>query len=482
MSPDSPPAIDLFDLKLLPAWVKEPAETKSYAHYTGEEDQPGRKSKRSGSKPFRARPSISKGKPGDARPDRLTRQRKDFRQPRENRDRQNRPPVRPHRPLKVAVRFLPRSAVFENVIEQIKSGAVAYSLFHLARLFLEKPERYDVRLTAKPESPVYQLGEGGAVSVDREFLDENAFRLAWESFYKIDITQGEPIKGNFASVARDRLSGVLLGPTNHHTYQPRLRTLYEQRFSRRMSFADYQRQIEIVTEPTLVERWKEEAQKVTTYSTAREQTPATFSSSAVAERHFRSTYLPGLVRSVEETTIDGVSSRHLPDRPLHRAIEDAWAHENRSPSNLMQELAGRFRQAGLHIFRHHRGMLFVSPVRVRAFVHEQAGVSPSINSILETLAAMPGINRKQLAEKLIVDLPPKELESRKLALASDLHWLISEGHVIEFSDNSLDLPRTKTKSVEPTVKAADENIAAAGPVDPAEGTALDTDGVTMPAG
>jgi len=46
-------------------------------------------------------------------------------------------------------------------------------------------------------------------------------------------------------------------------------------------------------------------------------------------------------------------------------------------------------------------------------------------------------------------LPPNEVgepdvaEKRKLAIASDLHWLISEGHVIEFNDGALDLARTK---------------------------------------
>ena len=82
--------------------------------------------------------------------------------------------------------------------------------------------------------PLYQLGENGAISVNRHFLEENAFRLAQQDFYKFDITEGEPIKGNFSSIARDRLSGTLLGPTNYHTHHPRLRTLYEQRFSRRM--------------------------------------------------------------------------------------------------------------------------------------------------------------------------------------------------------------------------------------------------------
>ncbi len=122
--------------------------------------------------------------------------------------------------------------------------------------------------------------------------------------------------------------------------------------------------------------------------------------------------------------------------------------ETRSPSNMMQELAGRFRQAGLNVFRHRRGMLFVSPIRVRPFVHAQAEVSPSVNAILEILAAAPRTNRKELFEKLIADVASEEVESRKLAFASDLRWLINEGYVIEFNDGSLDLPRGKAKPQE----------------------------------
>ena len=113
-----------------------------------------------------------------------------------------------------------------------------------------------------------------------------------------------------------------------------------------------------------------------------------------------------------------------------------------------QELAARFREAGLYIFRHRKGMLFVSPIRVRPFGHDGAAVSPMISAIFEAVTATPRINRKQLAEKLIVDLASEEAESKKLALTSDLHWLISEGYVIEFNDGSLDLPRAKAKPAE----------------------------------
>jgi hypothetical protein len=326
---------------------------------------------------------------------------------------------------------------------QIKSGSVAYSLFALARLFLGKPVGYEVCLTARQESPLYQLGDSGTVSADQEFLERNAFRFAHRDFYKIDVSETDPIKGNFSNVARCRLSGTLLGPTNHHSYQPQLRSLYEQRFSRRMSFADYQRQIEIVSDAALVERWKEEARKVTTYTTLREENPLTFSSAAEAERHFRSHYLPGLIRSVEEVTIGGAFSRRLSDRTLNRLIEEAWARETRSPSNMMQELAGKFRQNGLHVFRHRRGMLFVSPTRPRAFAHEQAGVSSSVNAILKAVSETPGINRKQLFGNLTGESASEDAEPRTLALASDVRWLINEGYVIEFNDASLDLPRPK---------------------------------------
>ena len=334
---------DLLDLKLLPAWVKEPVEAKRYADVEGEPDYERPARHRGGMPPRRGRRSplssdksrasvqrpISKASRHEVGRDRRSHRPQDRREsPRREARSEGSQPVLPE----VTIRFLPYSAPFENVVAQIKSGSVAYSLYALARLFLEKPERYEVRCTGKTKSPLYRLGDNGALSVSREFLERNAFRLAQSEFYKIDITESEPIKGSFSNVARCRLSGTFLGPTNHHNYQLQLRSLYEQRFSRRLSFADYQRQIEIVNDAELIERWKEEARKVTTYTTSREQVPSTFSSATDAERHFRSHYLESLIENPADAIIGGVASRHLPDRILNRAIEDAWVRETRSPS------------------------------------------------------------------------------------------------------------------------------------------------------
>jgi hypothetical protein len=476
-SPSTPE--DLLDLRLLPAWVNEPARANEYSHFEGEDEgsseRGGQRSHRGGDRDRERRaprsrdpraPQSREQRPRRPRPDRPSgpRPAAENRVQDERREREMAPP------LAVTVRFLPHAPAFNSVIAQIKSGSVAYSVFALARLFLEKPERYDVKLTTAEDRPLFQLGENGAVASERGILENGAFANARDDFYTTEVSQSEPLKGNFTNVARCRLSGTLLGPTNHHNYQPQLRSLYEARFSRRMSFADYQKQIDIVSDAAVVEQWKEQARSITTYTAKTGEPPLTFTNAAEVERHFRQHHLPGLLRSVHELTIDGVLSRQLPDRALGRAIEEGWVAETRSPSKMMQELSAGLRQAGLNIFRHRRGMLFVSPIRGRVFSHESAGVSASINAILEKLAAAPGLNRKLLAEQLApAGAEAAELERAKLTLASDLRWLVSEGYVIEFNDGTLDLPRTKPPA--PAVAEAAETPAdalEARPTSPAE--------------
>src|SRR5947209_16204359 len=475
---------------MLPAWVSEPPAAERFGDHQGEDQRAARshdRRARDHGRPGGRGPRREfdrgggKGKPGDrpqrpeGRPNR-GQNRTRFGRPGEQRAAKHRQHERPRpveKPLPaIAVRFLPRATAFDSVVEQIKSGAVAYSLFALARLFLEKATRHDVKLTPPEGTPLFQVGEHGPISLDRQFLERNAFRFALNDFFRVEVTETEPLKGNFTNVARERFSGTLLGPTNHHDYQRRLRHLYEQRFSRRMSFPDFQRQIQIVTDPAEIEKWKEDARKVTTYSTLHGEPVQTFGSVTEAERYFEKHHLPGLVRAVAEVTLDGPASRQLSDRILARVIENAWNHEIRSPSPIMQELGARFREVGLHIFRHRRGMLFVSPIYPRAFTSEQTAVSSQVRTIVEAIAAQPRIGRKELADKLIggqksAEPAPaaEEIERARLALASDLLWLISSGHVIEFNDGSLDLPRAKTKpkeNVEPGPTEAESKPESAG--------------------
>jgi hypothetical protein len=457
-SPGEP--LDLIDLKFLPAWVKEDGSSSRHAAFEEEEQAPWpRRDKDRSARPSRQRRDQNKNRRRHDRRERDDRGSRNHKEQKSSRDfAPRRDTAAPAILPQLDVHFLPQAAALENVAAQIKTGIAAYSVYALARLFLQKAERYHVKVKAKNAIPFFRLGESGAIATNRLFLENSAFRLLRERFYNINVTLSDPVKGDFSSVARERTTGILLGPTNYHGYQPQLRRLYEQRFSRRMSFTDFQRQIEIVSDPALVEQWKEDVRKVTTFRTQQEDPPQTFKSEAEAERHFREKYLPALVSETMEAEIDGVTSRKLADRGIARLIENAWSAEVRSPSNMMQELAGRFRGAGLQIFRHRKGMLFVSPIRLKPI--DENAVSHSVAQILQTLKASPRINRKELAEKLIgPEVELSEAEKTKLALASELHWLIREGHIIEFNDGSLDLPRAKSPKQEPAPSAAPSAVA-----------------------
>jgi hypothetical protein len=337
--------------------------------------------------------------------------------------------------------FLPEPNAGAGIARQIKASGRAYPVFGTSKLFLERPERHRVRVTSgDPAVPLFQVGDG-PISFDRAVVERNAFFGAKAEFYNEETVQGEPIKGNFSNVARVRATGALLGPTNYHGYQPALRKLYEERYSRRMPFPEFQqREIEIVSDEQAVADWKEQARTSTTYTTTKEAEPITFKTAFDAEQHFRKQYLPQIVKSGQALECHGQASRSGVDRFVASAVRGEWEKESHFPQQIVNGLRPYFMEAGLHFFKHRKRVLYVSSTKP---VRHPAGqvFSDGITAILKTLETTPRLKRPDLATKILGDQhDAPEAAARKEQLASDLHYLIHAGHVIEFSNGMLELP------------------------------------------
>jgi hypothetical protein len=474
-----------FDLRLTPDWLKEPETGNRYADYEGDdhldshsrgrrdrrEDRPrrsghpndrlrqdrrisanakpaegaARASGASGNPPAAGRNPASNRSPGSAPGGRRS-----FRGDRPRYERQE--PEASHaevEPAPVQIDFLPEERAFSKIIQQIKQGHIAYPLFGLARMFLERPERHRIRIRSLDNHTlIYQFSDDGPVAMEANALERIAFNAKKDEFYETRIVEKEPIKGNFTSVARCTLSGKLLGPTNYHAFQPALRGLYEQRFSRRMSFEDYRRSIEISSDLKLVEQWKEEARTSVAFQTKDPENPTSFENLAAVEQHFRAHFLPSLIRGCLATEISGEMARHLPDRGIVAAIRKARDRENRFPAQIAGALRHGLNQAGLHVFKHKKRILYISTVRPQLFDSNQGSVSAGLSAILSTVKSYPKISRKQLAEKVLskvigtksADESNEVYQQARTALATNLIWLAKAGHVIEFADGTLDLP------------------------------------------
>src|SRR5208282_3339851 len=470
------------DLRLTPDWLKESETGNRYADYEGD-DQPDRhhrgrrdrkddRFRRPGSPNDRSRqdrsdrrpaantnpsepssgrgPSPSAPRTGPSNRPAAAAGQRPFRSDRQRFERQDAETAHPEvEPAPVQIDFLPEERAFSKIIQQIKQGHIAYPLFGLARMFLERPERHRIRVrTLDNHTLIHQFGDDGPVAMEASALERIAFNAKKDDFYETRIVEKEPVKGNFTSVARCTISGKLLGPTNYHAFQPLLRGLYEQRFSRRMSFEDYRRSIEISSDQQLVEQWKEEARTTVTFQTKDQENPVVFETPAAVEQHFRANYLASLIRGCLATEISGEVSRHLPDRGIMAAIRKARDRENRFPAQIAGALRHGLNQAGLHVFKHKKRILYISTVRPQLFDSNQGTVSTGLSAILSTIRSYPKISRKQLAEKVLTKVVGEKAsdesnaayQQAKTTLATELIWLAKAGHVIEFADGTLDLP------------------------------------------
>ena len=455
-----------FDLKFLPDWLKEAPGANRYANYEGDtgnrdrggdrrggdsrgprSDRPPGQGDRRGPRPPQGdrrgpRPGGPQGgRPGG--PDGPRREgggppRRDDRRF-DDRPREPRPAPTPRAQLRVD--FLPEPLAATGIAKQIKSSGRAFGVFQTAKLFLERPERHTVRITSADQNvPLFQIGDG-PISFDRAAVERGAFQEVRAEYYSEETVQGEPIKGNYTNVARCRSTGVFLGPTNYHAYQPALRRMFEERFSRRMSYQEFlSQEVEVLNNEQAVADWKEQARSKTTYSTVKEAEPVTFTSLADVEQHFRKTYLPTLVKSGTSLVCSGPASRAGLDRYVSGAVRDAWEAERPFPQQLVNNLRPYFVEAGLHFFKHRKRLLFVCAHKPQRHTAGET-FSDGIASILIAIEENGRLKRPALAAKILgAQHDSPDFEPRKAALASDLHYLILAGHVIEFSEGALELP------------------------------------------
>jgi len=496
MSSISDVEIDLEKL-FLPAWAQESPSANRYAKFAGE--PAAREGRRGGPRrePFGERrgprPPRSGPKPGGRKrefPRREDRRERELREP---------PPPLPE----ITVTFLPDERGVESLARQIKVTGRAFPLFQIAQIVLAKPERYSVQLgvtknadgTAKQPLFICALDDTPWLSEDDAVA--HVLRNHFATFYQAERTAIEPPKGKYTFVAQCGMSGVILGPPNHHDYQNQLRKLHTERFSR-MPFEVFKARIKIVRDEAVVKKWVEEQSFRTEYICLNVPEPLKLPSREEVEKHFRAVHKDAIIKPVESHTIGGQMSRNLRCRELQRLVRNDWERQKYFPLQLATGLSRRFTTHGLHFFKVNRTYTHVSVARPQFLDLEITPVSENIRRIVGHINAHPKCTRRQLIEALaptpqpaVIEIKPEtppeggtpnapaapvkpaepsapEPTPEQTAVIADLHWLVHQGHVIEFADGRMDTakkpvprpPKPEKKSTEE--KAAGEKPAGEG--------------------
>ncbi len=491
-----------FDLEklFLPAWAQESPATNKYAGYAGEDRRDSRFDDRAGQRPsrgpsrpgeqrFRGNRPPSQGRDGGGRGG-----------PREGRhDQGQRPEHReaaPPPPLpQLSVTILPDEKGLDSMARQIRMTGRAYPLFDIAQLILDKPERQQVRwdvvkdAAGKAAQPLFLCALDDSLWLSEDEAVTHLLGKNFDMFYKAEKTPTDPPRGTYTFVAQCGMSGIILGPPNYHDYQSKLRKLHGERFAR-MPFEAFKARVKIVKDEAVVKKWIEDQSTKTEYTCLNVPEALKLSSREAVEKHFRETHLPNLIKPVETHSMSGPAGRLLRSPGLGRLLRNAWEEQRRFPLKLATTLSQQFASRGLQFFKVNRTVTHVSVARPRYLDMEATPVSQGVRQIVEFINARPKSTRRKLIEALAPSAPPPapptapappaptapapgvapapapvpEASPEQTALISDLHWLIHEGHVIEFANGMLE---TAKKPVIKPPKPQAKPAAPAAPVAPA---------------
>ena len=446
-TPDNQDLLPLDELNIVPDWLK--AAPKSYDQHAGESaDRPRRDRGDRDRRPPRPRPEgggAPSSRPPRPQGDRPPRRESDGPRrdggprreggfPRRD-DRRPSAPVehRPPQPAPLDIAFFPEEKGLAAMIETMKHSPRAYALFDVAKLILNKPERHVLKISRKPAAT-----DGTRAPLFLALADDNVFQTQDEALRHVFRRHGDkvcrqekkpcdPPKGNYTSVNRCGMTGEIFGPSNHHDYQSII-VRFHQRRLRHVHFEEFKSRIQTVKDEAAVKQWIESRSFVTEYQCALCAEPKPLASREELEKHVAAEHLAALVTSAPEVQISGVASRAQSWGALAEAVRLAWVNEWRFPLRTAQTLSDRLRPEGFHFFKHRKGATYVSHIRPKR-IESLDGLSDQIQKIITFLRSHPDSVRKQLADNLQITDPDR--------LLADLHWLIQEGSVVEFSDGRL---------------------------------------------
>ncbi len=410
------------------------------------------------------------------------------------------------------VNFYPEDEPFSTLSDLLRRLKRTYQLFEIAKIILEKPERYVVVAKNLPDAdgnvaPVYCAQPFNIPFDDEQSAKAYAVKeKVAELFDKVQVEVEAP-KGNFLVVHKCGYSGELLGAPNWHKYADYVKEFHRERFPN-IPYEKYLARITSSNDPEEIQKWVDNMKTATVYKL--KETGETFDTFEKAAAYVSQKYTDTLVFAYDHVRISGVNVSKIPAGRIRDNIVNQREMQLKFSLNTANNLRGRLRRSNFAIYkRGNKGFAFVSAVR-RKFLFEGDKLSDLPQSVFEFILANPGIKAEEMPYKFLgiefkaaetkeqslqAQVESKEAENAQCAacnsaekaepqqapeqpaeavladsdkadntengvscenaaklaqIASELHWLVSEGYVVEYSDSSLQanpyLPKPKNKA------------------------------------
>lgn len=345
----------------------------------------------------------------------------------------------------VRVTLSPDAQAVHLIGKEIHQVARVYPLFDVAKILLAERARCRAVFEApQPHGPLFRGKLDDSVFLTRE----EAVRHLWQSELKEQLIEEEtidvdPPTGNFQLVAKCGLSGEWLGPPNFHAYQVNLRRLHRERFSN-MPFASYSAKVRTERGEEAVNAWMETMKRKTRWRIKGDGDEAWIDDRGDAERALATRcFDKAFAETRHAEVLASVPPKNL-SPSLMVSLKMAGNHARNHPAILIPAVCKAVEAEHLPVFKR-QGKLFTGPARphplpLNAVLAERPGIM--VNWIRENKPAkLEGLWKAVLPEGSTA--PPAEF-------AADLFWLLHQGHILLFTDDTLVVQEVRDQSAPET--------------------------------
>ena len=219
----------------------------------------------------------------------------------------------------------------------------SFPVSDLAKMVLEARERYRIRFTATEPVRLNQCLADGSLWLSREEAISHLLSgPALEHYYTAEDIQVDPPAGNFAVIAVCGMSGVILGPPNHHEYQRNIARLHRERFSD-MPLERFKSRVRMESGEEILEKWREQVSRVRQYRIKPDDQPSPVEETPVAEAPVEEAPVEEVLTdeaTTEEVTSEEVSTEEaVADEIAEEAPEAEAAPEETEPEETEEAQA-----------------------------------------------------------------------------------------------------------------------------------------------
>lgn len=347
----------------------------------------------------------------------------------------------------VKVLIEPNADALHLIAKEVTHVARVYSLFDIAKTLLSQRERYHGVFTVdESKAPLYYGHRDHSLWLTKEEAVQHFWKAEWRGdLYEEEEVEIDGPAGNFQVIAKCGLSGKVLGPPNYHAYQSTIRQVHRDLYPN-MPFDRYAAKIVTERSEEAVQAWLHGMKTKLRWKPVGQEESVWLEDRAAVEQHFLNHRFPEMYVATHRVEVPANTAIQFFSPSLLVSFKNAARHAAQHAAIIIPTVCTLLEKEHLPVFKK-QGKLYAGPSRPHP-IPDDTAFADRMDLIVTWMRSNPETKLSKLWKAV---LPEGETDPSAEWLA-DLFWLLSQGHLLLFADDTLILPLRRKAEPAPAKK------------------------------